>query len=204
MEKKTTKKIPTTKRKAVPVKKAPARKIVTKSTAKKPVRKVTPKKTTARKISTGKKQSMLPKRKTVANKLGGTKLPIGQTLETNDLFLPYKKTRVPQSKSRPVIIIDKNKLEEYAIVPGSTKKTPNTTEYNKYGIKHFRHDIEVEDNEGKPIKQNNKFKQTEKTTKLPISDVNKIKDELLNHKKFSSENRRKYQCFKNRHKKSKD
>lgn len=134
-------------------------------------------------------------------------IDIGQTLETNDIYLPHKKNKVPESKSRPVIVVDKIKNpkgeSEFAVVPGSTKDTANTTRYGKYGIKYYRHNIEVVDNENKPIKQNDKFSVTEKSTKLPVSEAKKIKDEVINHTRFSSENRRKYSEFQNRYKKSK-
>lgn len=182
-----------------------------KKKVKKPLKKeiVTTKTTTKKRNKTkprvSKKVRKAQAKKTINNRFNNSgKLPIGQTLETNDLFLPYKKTRVPNSKTRPVIIIDKNEKEEYAVVPGSTRKTSNTTYYNKHGIKYFRHNLEVEDNEGKPIKQNSKFKQTERTTKIPTKEANILKDEVINHTRFSSENRKKYETFKNRHKKSKD
>ena len=133
---------------------------------------------------------------------------IGQTLETNDLYLPHKKNNIPKSKSRPVIIVDKTKnkkgKEEFAVVPGSTKKTKNTTKYGKYGIDYYRHNIEIEDNEGKPITLNIKFEITEKCSKLPEKEAKKIRDNVLNHTRFSSENRKKHFKFQNRHKKSKE
>lgn len=128
-------------------------------------------------------------------------ISIGQTLETNDLYLPHKKSRIPDSKSRPIIVVDKNKNEEFMVVPGSTQKTKNTREYNKYGIKNFRMVVEIDDNEGKPIKLNDKFRITNKSTKLPRSEAKYIKDYVVNHGKFSSENRKKVEIFKNRNKK---
>lgn len=124
---------------------------------------------------------------------------IGQTLETNDIFLPHDKPAKP--KSRPVIVVDKNKKNELVIVPGSKEKTPNTKEYHRHGIKLYRLVIEVEDNEGKPIKVNEKFQRNEKCTKLPINEALTIRDKVLNHSKNSSENRLKYEKFNNRYKK---
>ena len=43
-------------------------------------------------------------------------ISIGQTLETNDLYLPHKKSRIPDSKSRPIIVVDKNKNDRYTIL----------------------------------------------------------------------------------------
>lgn len=123
-------------------------------------------------------------------------IQIGQTLESNDLYLPHKKAT--KSKHRPVIVVDKNKREEMVIVPGSSKKTSHTTEYKKYGIKYYRHNIEIEDDEGKPIKVGPKFKKTEKCSKLPESEAVRIRNDVINHSRFASENRKKYKKFKNK------
>lgn len=135
-------------------------------------------------------------------------LPIGQTLETDDIYLPYGKGKKPNSKKRPVIIADKQRNyygeEEYIVIPASKQKTNNTFPYYKYGIKNIRIDIEVEDNEGKPIKQNEKFKLTNNCSQLPFNEAKDIRDKVLNHSKFSSENRRKYNKFWQRYKKSRD
>lgn len=139
------------------------------------------------------------------NNTGKTKISIGQTLETNDIYLPYQKNKVPANKTRPVIVVDKIKNprgeEEFAVVPASSQKNKNTNNLNKKGIKNFRHNLEVVDNENKPIKRNNKFQLNDKCTKLELSDVDKIKDIVINHNKFSSENKRKYNEFQNRYKK---
>ena len=125
-------------------------------------------------------------------------MPVGQTLETMDIYLPHKVREKLSNKNRPVIIVDKNSKEEYVVIPGSTKRTGNTTYYGKHGIKFYRHNIEIVDNEGKAIKQNEKFKVTKNSSKLPQLEVERIKDKVVNHTKFSTENKRKYQEFKNR------
>ena len=135
-------------------------------------------------------------------------LPIGQTLETADKYLKFNnKTSKELKSTRPVIIADKiinpNGTEEYAIIPGSTQNNKNTTYYGKNGIKFYRHIMEVKDNEGHPITQNEKFKKTTNSTQLPKADVDKMMNKILNHTKQSLENRKKYQEFKNRYKKSK-
>ena len=122
-------------------------------------------------------------------------IKIGQTLSSNDLYLPYNKGRVPKSKERPVIVADKNKNNELVVIPASTQKTSNTTLYGKYGIDYYRHNLEIEDNEGNPIKYGRKFRKTKKCTQLPLSEVKIIKDKVLNHSKFYSENRKKYNKF---------
>lgn len=139
------------------------------------------------------------------------KLLIGQTLETKDKYLPYnKKTSQILKESRPVIIVDKitNKRgeEEFVIVPTGTKESKHSSYYGKHGIKRYRHNIEVRDNEGKPISQNEKFKKTKNCTKIPEQEAIKIYDNVLNHTSFSSENNRKVDEFKSRirNKKSKN
>lgn len=133
------------------------------------------------------------------------KIQVGQTLETNDIYLPHDKRKPPQSKSRPVIVIETNKKQELVIVPGSTKKTNNTTFYGKHGIQYYRHNIELYDNEGKPIKQNKKFKLTKRCSKLPENEARKIENKVVHHSKFSSENKKKLKEFQNKNnKKSKN
>lgn len=122
-------------------------------------------------------------------------IKIGQTLSSNDLYLPYNKGRVPESKERPVIVADKNKNNELVVIPGSTQKTSNTTFYGKHGIKFYRHNLETKDNEGNPIKYGAKFRKTNKCTQIPYRDVIQIKDKVLNHTRFSSENKKKYNEF---------
>lgn len=134
-------------------------------------------------------------------------LLIGQTLETKDKYLPHnKKTSIKLKDSRPVIIVDKltNKhgVEEYAVIPGSTSDNDkHSTRYQKHGIVRYRHNIEVRDDEGKPIQQNNKFKRTSRCSNIPIKDATKMRETVLNHGKLSSENRKKYEEFKNRQRK---
>ncbi len=131
-------------------------------------------------------------------------ISIGQTLETNDLYLPYKSNRVPKSKNRPVIIVDKNRNNEFVVIPGSTEDTPNTTYYGKHKIKYYRHNIEIEDNDGKPIMVGTKFRKTSNCSKLPESEAIRIRNHVVNHTKFSSDNKTKYNKFWNRNKKSRD
>lgn len=51
---------------------------------------------------------------------------------------------------------------------------------------------------------NKKFRKTTKSIILPLSDIKQITNKVINHTKFSSENRRKYIEFKNRYKKDRD
>ena len=135
-------------------------------------------------------------------------LPIGQILETKDKYLPVdKKHSTILKESRFVIIVAKqlnnNGAEEYGVVPTSTKNTKNTREYNKNGIKYVRNNLEVEDNEKKPIMQNDKFISSDRFARISTKDAKELLDSTLNHTKFSSVNRQKYAEFKNRYQKKK-
>lgn len=136
-------------------------------------------------------------------------LPIGQTLETQDKYLPNnKKTSKELKSSRPVIIADKlinpSGMEEYAVLVGSSQETRNTRKYGKYGIKFVRNNIEIEDNESKPITLNDKFRLTNNCSKIPINETKILYDNVINRTRFSSENRKKKEIFDNRYNKKKD
>lgn len=138
-------------------------------------------------------------------------LLIGQTLQTKDKYLPHnEKTTHKLKASRPVIIVDKltnrKGKEEYAVVPTSTQvNSKHTSPYGKYGIKRYRHNLEVRDVDGQPIQQNEKFKKTKNCTNIPVKDAQQMRDDILKHGIFSSENRKKYKEFKSREiKKSKN
>ena len=118
---------------------------------------------------------------------------VGQTLETNDIYLPYKNN--PKPKSRPAIIVAINKYGYYAVIPATSQSTKHSTYYGKYGIKYYRHNIEIEDNEGNPISVNKKFRLTDNCSKIPPGDVAIIKNAVLEHTKFSSENKIKMSQF---------
>lgn len=176
----------------------------TKKTKKAPVKKTSA--TTKKSVNTQKNPVTKKKNKTRNVKENiSKKVPIGQTLETKDNYLPKNKNT--SKKTRPVIITDKriNDLgkEEYTIIPASKRNTRNTTYYGKNGIKFYRHTLEVRDNENRPIQQGAKFKKTKNSTQIPRKDVEVMMDKLLNHTKQSSANRKKYSEFKNRNKKSK-
>lgn len=132
-------------------------------------------------------------------------LPIGQTLETNDLYLPYKKNKKPANKSRPVIIADKQVspkgIEEYSVIVGSTQETRNTFKYGKYGIKHIRNNLEIEDDEKMPITLNHKFKLTKNCSRIPEEETKQLYDRVVEHTRFASENIKKKIKFDNRYKK---
>lgn len=91
-----------------------------------------------------------------------------------------------------------------AVVRLTTKNTANTTHLksNKSGNKkdtYFKHFVEIEDNEGNPIKIDNiKFIQNTKDKDLTPKQVKSIKNKVLHRVKQSSENRKKIITLKNR------
>ncbi len=55
--------------------------------------------------------------------------------------------------------------------------------------------IEIEDDEGKPIRVNDKFKENHPNMDVSSKDVDLIKNTVLNHSKVSQENRRQMAKF---------
>lgn len=99
--------------------------------------------------------------------------------------------------------IQLNGDKEYAIILWSKQDTKNTTYYGKNEIKFYKNRLEVRDNEGHPIRQCDKFKETSNSSQILKKDIEKMEDNVLNHTKQSSEDRGNYHEFKNRYKKSK-
>lgn len=87
------------------------------------------------------------------------KVPQGRTLSTQDNFLGKSKTG--SVKKRPVVVIEANACNELAVVPLSTTPGKNRTKLPNYqqGQSYFKHFVEIEDDEGKPIRINQKFKE---------------------------------------------
>ena len=121
-------------------------------------------------------------------------VPIGRTLKTKDEYLPKKKGMVKQLKEeRWVAVIDKNTKEELAVVKLTTKNQSNTTELAGYkaGNKRrtfFGHFVEINDNEGKPIKVSEKFAQNHPKNDLTTEQVKTIQNKVLHKVKQSQTN----------------
>lgn len=97
----------------------------------------------------------MPK-KTKSAKLKAGRLPNGRTMQTYDDYI--EGNHGAEHKERRVVIIDGNERKEYAIVPLTSQKTPNTSPLQDYaspnGKKtHFRHFVATADDEGQPIKR---------------------------------------------------
>lgn len=130
----------------------------------------------------------------------GEPLPIGLTLETKDKYLPHNsKTSQVLKESRPVIIVAKQKnkdgKEDFVVIPTGTQKSKNMRGFYKFGIARVKNTIEIEDDEGKPIQRNSKFKVTNNSSQMPIGVAEELLDYNLQHTKQSSENQKKLRAF---------
>lgn len=129
-------------------------------------------------------------------------MPIGRTLKTKDEYLPVVKSVAKVLKDkRWVVVIDKNKKNEFAVVRLTTKKSKNSTllEDYKKGNKeetYFRHFVEIKDNEGKPITINEKFISNKKENDLNKGQVKQIQNKVFHKIKQSKGNIEKIKTLK--------
>ncbi len=125
----------------------------------------------------------------------GGKVPQGRTLTTYDNFLGKKKTS--STKKRPVVVIEANERNELAVVPFSSRSGKNRTRLTKYqqGQSYFKHYVEIEDDEGKPIRVNRKFKENHPNMDVSREDMNSIYDTVMYHSKPMRENQKKMKKF---------
>ncbi len=96
-----------------------------------------------------------------------------------------------------VVVIEANKQNDLAVVPLTTQDGNNRTQLKNYqqGQSRFKHHIEIEDNEGNPIRVNKKFR--ENSPKLDVSkdDVKYIRSTVFNHSKPMKKNKEKINKF---------
>lgn len=125
-------------------------------------------------------------------------VPWGRTLTTRDNYLGKQKTG--SKKIRPVVVVDNNSRNELAVVPLSSKKGSNRTRLKNYlqGKSYYKHYLEIEDNEGKPIKVNNKFRENHKNMDVSHKDVELIRNTLLKKSKTKQYNLKQFDKFKKR------
>lgn len=120
-------------------------------------------------------------------------VPLGRTLSTNDAYLGKQKTG--SKKTRPVVVVDTNN-ENLAVVPLSTTEGKNRRELKGYDnpITHektyFKEYLEIEDNEGKPIRVNKKFRENHKNMDVPIKKVMFIRHTIFNKSKVKQRNQK--------------
>ena len=124
------------------------------------------------------------------------KIPWGRTLSTHDHYLGRSKTG--SKKERPVVVIETNNRDELAVVPLSSRDGQHRTRLKGYqqGRSYFKHFVEIEDNEGKPIKvDGTKFRANNRDLDISRRDVMLIRDKVLFHSKPAPENRKKMKKF---------
>ena len=126
-------------------------------------------------------------------------VPWGRTLTTKDYYLGKQKTG--SKKTRPVVVVDNNVRNELAVVPLSSKKGANRTRLKNYqqGRSYYKHYLEIEDNEGKPIKVNGKFRENHKNMDLSREDVLDIRQNIFTKAKTKQRNKKLYDKFHKRH-----
>lgn len=135
--------------------------------------------------------------KTVRTKDG--RVPQGRTLKTQDNYLGKGK-KTGSEKQRPVVVIEANAQNELVVVPLSSRPGKDRTRLPDYqqGQSYYKHYIEIEDDEGKPIKINQKFKENHPNMDLSQRDTERIKDRVLYHSRHAPENRKKLLHFRNK------
>ena len=127
-------------------------------------------------------------------------VPWGRTFETNDHYLGKSKTG--SKKKRPIVAIDSNEYGEIVAVPLSSRKGANRTRLKNYqqGNSYYKHYVEIEDNEGRPIKANWKFRENHKNMDISKKDVEKIRKTVYSTSKQKQRNNKLFSRFKNRYK----
>ncbi len=125
-------------------------------------------------------------------------IPWGRTLTTNDKYLGKQKTK--SCKTRPVVVVDTNN-EDLAVVPLSSKNGANRTELKGYKNPktnqktYYKHYLEIEDNEGYPIRVNEKFRENHKNMDISREQVLDIRQKILTKAKTKDRNRKLFDKF---------
>lgn len=125
-------------------------------------------------------------------------VPWGRTLTTNDKYLGKQKTG--SDKIRPVVVVDTHD-NNLAVVPLSSKKGSNRTELKGYRNKktnqttYYKHYLEIEDNEGKPIRVNEKFRENHKNMDVSRDKVDEIRATIFTKSKPMQRNKKLYNKF---------
>lgn len=123
------------------------------------------------------------------------KVPQGRTLTTRDKYL-NKQAQEPE-KERPVVVIETNEANDLAVVQLSSRKGKDRTRLKNYqqGQSYFKHYVEIMDDEGNPIRVNNKFKENHPNMDVSGEDVAFIKDKVFYHSKPIQKNGKRINSF---------
>lgn len=144
------------------------------------------------------------KPKTSKKRTKGGKVPQGRTLSTYDHYLGNGK-KTGSKKVRPVVVIETNDYNDLAVVPLSSRQGRNRTRLKNYqqGQSYFKHYVEIQDDEGKPIRVNKKFRENHPNMDVSRQDVERITDKVLYRSQPAKENRRKMDKFRSKKKNKK-
>lgn len=136
------------------------------------------------------------KPKTSKKRTKGGKVPQGRTLSTYDHYLGNGK-KTGSKKERPVVVIEANENNDLAVVPLSSRQGRNRTRLKNYqqGQSYFKHYVEIQDDEGKPIRINKKFRENHPNMDVSSEDVIFIKDKVFYHSKPMQKNRKRINKF---------
>lgn len=136
------------------------------------------------------------KPKTSKKRTKGGKVPQGRTLSTYDHYLGNGK-KTGSKKERPVVVIETNDYNDLAVVPLSSRNGKNRTQLKKYqqGQSYFKHYVEIQDDEGNPIRVNKKFRENHPNMDVSRQDVDTIIDTVFNHSKPMQKNKKKISKF---------
>ena len=98
------------------------------------------------------------------------------------------------------MVIETNASDELAIVSLSGHDGKNKTRLKGYqgGNSYFKHFVEINDNENKPIKVGKKFRENHKNQDVSKSDIDKIRDRVFKHSAPSPKNLEKIKSFRSR------
>lgn len=136
-----------------------------------------------------------PKKKVNQARTASGKVPQGRTLTTRDKYLDNK-AKQPE-KERPVVVIETNARNDLAVVQLSSRAGKDRTRLKNYqqGQSRFKHYVEIMDDEGNPIRVNQKFKENHPNMDVSRQDVDTIIDTVFNHSKPMQKNRKRINKF---------
>ena len=131
---------------------------------------------------------------------------VGRPIKTKDEYLPTGKRGKPNKPKdkRWIAVIELNAAGELAVVKLTTEEQANTTKLK--GYKHgngkttyFKHFVEIEDNEGNPIKVDGvKFVENPKKYDLNDEQVTQVRKTALRHSRQATENQAKIKKLRNK------
>lgn len=121
-------------------------------------------------------------------------VPVGRTLSTYDHYLDKSGK---STKKRPVAVIERNKRNELAVVSLSSRDGKHRTRLKNYqdGKSFFKHFVETQDNEGKPIKIGKKFRENHPRNDISRRDVNRIRKKVFENSAPAANNKKKIELF---------